>query len=105
VLTGGSNNELIGNEVFGAPTTEWSGQPDGIRVEPFTAGTLLQDNFVHDDDDDGIDVLATSARLQGQPGRRQRRLRDRRSSGCDGRRREQRDGQRQPAAVPHVFCQ
>jgi parallel beta-helix repeat protein len=65
VVSSGSNNELISNEVSGAVPGFSGSQPDGIRVEAFTAGTLLQSNFVHDNDDDGIDVRATSVRLQG----------------------------------------
>ena len=40
-------------------------EPDGIRVEPFTAGTVLRDNVVHDHEDDGIDVRAPATTLIG----------------------------------------
>ena len=63
VLQAGGANELIGNEASNA-FFGLGGEPDGIRVEPFTAGTLLQGNFVHDNEEDGIDVQATDARLQ-----------------------------------------
>ena len=61
----GANTEIVGNEVFGAylgfPET---GDPDGIHIGAFTAGTLLQGNFVHNNGDDGIDVRGTGTRLQ-----------------------------------------
>jgi parallel beta-helix repeat protein len=63
VLQAGGANELIGNEASNA-YFGLGGEPDGIRVEAFTAGTLLQGNFVHDNEDDGIDVQASDARLQ-----------------------------------------
>jgi Right handed beta helix region len=60
LLRGGSDNVLVENEVRG-PASQGFG--DGIRVEPFTAGTLLRENHVHDNADDGIDVRASSASL------------------------------------------
>jgi parallel beta-helix repeat protein len=66
VVASGAGNSLLRNEV------SWSvlypgldGDPDGIRVDPFTAGTLLRDNYSHDNQDDGIEVLAHDARLEG----------------------------------------
>jgi hypothetical protein len=57
VIAAGSDNQVIGNEV--------SGTSDGMSVGPFTAGTLLQGNYAHDNGDDGIDVRGTATRLQG----------------------------------------
>jgi parallel beta-helix repeat protein len=65
VINAGSDNEVIGNEVSDAFVYSDSEIADGIHVGAFTARTLLQDNFAHDNDDDGIDVRASSARLQG----------------------------------------
>jgi hypothetical protein len=64
VIGPGGNATVLGNVVSGSATGT-SGEPDGIRVEAFTAGVLLQDNNAHDNDDDGIDVRATATRLQG----------------------------------------
>lgn len=63
LLRAGGANALIENEVAGPPTT--ADTADGIRVEAFTAGTLLRDNYSHDHGDDGIDVRASSASLGG----------------------------------------
>jgi Right handed beta helix region len=67
VVASGTGHELIRNQVAGssdAPDIS-DDEPDGIRVEPFTAGTLIRDNVVHDNEDDGIDVRAHDARLKG----------------------------------------
>jgi hypothetical protein len=67
VVFSGSGNALIRNDVLGgvdAPDYDYD-EPDGIRVEPFTAGTLIRDNVTHEAGDDGIDVQATDARLKG----------------------------------------
>jgi hypothetical protein len=61
LLRAGADNALIENEISGPPS--FQGPGDGIRVEAFTAGTLLRENYSHDNGDDGIDVRATSARL------------------------------------------
>jgi Right handed beta helix region len=63
VIGPGGNATVIGNEVSGS-STGTDGDPDGIRVEAFTAGVLLQANRAHDNDDDGIDVRATGTRLR-----------------------------------------
>jgi parallel beta-helix repeat protein len=63
-VASGAGNSLLRNEVSGSwlyPTLD--GDPDGIRVDRFTAGTLVRDNFSHDNQDDGIEVLAPNARL------------------------------------------
>jgi hypothetical protein len=62
VLLAGSDNALIGNEALEAGA---DGSHSGIAVGQFTAGTLLQDNFAHDNDVNGITVLAPATRLQG----------------------------------------
>jgi parallel beta-helix repeat protein len=64
VVSGGSDNELVGNEVFGSPELGFRREPDGIRVEAFTTGTLLDGNLVHNNEDDGIDVRSAGARLR-----------------------------------------
>jgi parallel beta-helix repeat protein len=61
LLRAGGNNALVENEVAGPPT--FSDFADGIRIEAFTAGTLLRENYSHDNGDDGIEVRASSARL------------------------------------------
>ena len=63
VIGPGGNATVLDNEASGSATGT-SGEPDGIRVEAFTAGVLLQGNTAHDNDDDGIDVRATATRLQ-----------------------------------------
>jgi hypothetical protein len=67
VVASGTGHSLIRNEVHGSPDAPDipDDEPDGIRVEPFTAGTVIRDNFVHDNEDDGIDVRAHDARLKG----------------------------------------
>jgi parallel beta-helix repeat protein len=66
VIRAGSGNEVVGNEASGSPSDPTTGpDPDGIIVGAFTAGTLLENNFVHDNDDDGIDVRGTATRLKG----------------------------------------
>jgi parallel beta-helix repeat protein len=64
VIGPGGNATVLGNEASGSATGT-AGEPDGIRVEVFTAGVLLQNNNAHDNADDGIDVRATATRLQG----------------------------------------
>jgi hypothetical protein len=65
VLAAGANNVILRNETSGAPSDpSTSGEPDGIFVGPFTANTLLQGNYSHDNDDDGFDVRGTGTRLQ-----------------------------------------
>jgi hypothetical protein len=63
-VNAGSNTAVVGNGVAGFPTGEFP-EIDGIRVQPFTAGTLLQGNDVQDFDDDGIDVRAPATTLTG----------------------------------------
>jgi hypothetical protein len=64
-LESGGENELVGNELEGGLGTGLPGDFDGIRVQPFTAGTLLQGNYAHGFHDDGIDVRAAATRLVG----------------------------------------
>jgi parallel beta-helix repeat protein len=64
VVGGGANNEVVGNEAFGAWTYIETDVQDGIRIGPFTSGTLVENNFVHDNDDDGIDVRGAGTRLK-----------------------------------------
>jgi parallel beta-helix repeat protein len=61
LLRAGADNVLEENEVSGPPS--FQGPGDGIRVEAFTAGTLISENYSHDNGDDGIDVRASSASL------------------------------------------
>jgi hypothetical protein len=56
-LLAGSDNELVGNEVRGS-------NGDGIRIDVFTAATLLEGNFAHLHTGDGIDVRAPGTRLK-----------------------------------------
>jgi parallel beta-helix repeat protein len=63
-LESGGENELVGNEVHGGLSTGFP-EVDGIRIQPFTAGTLLQGNYAHGFQDDGIDVRAAATRLVG----------------------------------------
>ena len=58
VIGSGADNEVIDNMVVGLGTGAGLGDPDGILVQAFTAGTLLQGNHVEGHDDDGIDVRA-----------------------------------------------
>lgn len=67
VLDGGANNVIGGNGVSdslqpGGPAGPEFG--DGIRVNVFTAGTLLRNNLVQRSDGDGIEVRASNARLR-----------------------------------------
>jgi Right handed beta helix region len=64
-LESGGQNELVDNEVDGARLTGLPGDFDGIRIQPFTAGTLLQGNYAHGSHGDGIDVRAPATRLVG----------------------------------------
>jgi parallel beta-helix repeat protein len=65
VLQAGADNVFFNNEVSGAWSDPVTGpDPDGIRIEPFTANTLLEANFAHDNDDDGIDVRGTGTKLK-----------------------------------------
>jgi hypothetical protein len=64
-LESGGENELVGNELEGGLGTGLPGDFDGIRIQPFTAGTLLQGNYAHGFHDDGIDVRAPATRLVG----------------------------------------
>ena len=61
----GANNQVLRNEVSDAGVRGDPEVADGIRVNAFTAGTLLEGNVVHDNADDGIDVDAPGTRLQG----------------------------------------
>lgn len=67
VLFGGSNNKLISNELFEGVLSQFpenaESQGDGIYVAAFTAGTVVRDNYAHDNAGDGIQVDATSGRL------------------------------------------
>jgi parallel beta-helix repeat protein len=64
-LESGGENELVGNELEGGLLTGLPGDFDGVRVQPFTGGTLLQGNYAHGFHDDGIDVRAAATRLVG----------------------------------------
>jgi parallel beta-helix repeat protein len=64
-LDSGGNNELVGNTLEGGLGTGLPGDNDGIRIEPFTAGTLVQGNYAHGFYDDGIDVRSPATRLVG----------------------------------------
>jgi hypothetical protein len=61
LLRAGGDNALVENEINGPPPLD--DLADGIRVEAFTAGTLLRENFSNGNGDDGIDVRASSASL------------------------------------------
>jgi parallel beta helix pectate lyase-like protein len=61
LLRAGADNALVENDISGPPS--FQGPGDGIRVEAFTARTLLSENYSHDNGDDGIDVRASSASL------------------------------------------
>jgi hypothetical protein len=63
VLGPSANATVIGNEVAGA-TAGSDAEPDGLRVDAFSIGVLLQGNYAHDNDDDGIDVRAAGAQLK-----------------------------------------
>ena len=63
-VSAGSDTVVIDNGIHGFGTGVFP-EIDGIRVQPFTAGTLLQDNSVSSFDDDGIDVRAPGTRLVG----------------------------------------
>ena len=65
LLVSGGENELVDNELDGGLLTGLPGDFDGIRVQSFTAGTLLQGNHPHGFHDDGIDVRAAATRLVG----------------------------------------
>jgi parallel beta-helix repeat protein len=64
VVRSGSGNRVVANEVSGAPEGS-NVEPDGIRVEAFTVGTIVRDNVARDNADDGIDVRATGTTLTG----------------------------------------
>jgi parallel beta-helix repeat protein len=64
LLAGGSDNVLVGNEAFGSNGPPGGGILDGIFVGDFTAGTVLRDNYAHDNADDGIDVRGVDTRLE-----------------------------------------
>lgn len=67
VVGAGANTEVIGNGIGSWPIDPPVpvDEADGIRVQPFTAGTLLQGNRVFAFGDDGIDVRAPATRLVG----------------------------------------
>jgi parallel beta-helix repeat protein len=66
LVAGGSANVIDGNEIWdsrlvdGPPSTG-----DGIFVDAPAAGTLLRDNYVHDNEGDGIEVESADTRLRG----------------------------------------
>jgi parallel beta-helix repeat protein len=62
-LESGGDNELIGNTLEGGLGSGIPGNTDGISIQPFTAGTLVQGNYAHGFHDDGIDVRAPATRL------------------------------------------
>jgi parallel beta-helix repeat protein len=67
-IAGGSGNVVAGNEVLEAIGDDTDsvgdfGFGDGIWVDVFTNGTVLQGNFVHDNRKDGIEVKASGTRL------------------------------------------
>jgi parallel beta-helix repeat protein len=62
-LASGGDNELIGNTLEGGLGSGIPGNTDGISIQPFTAGTLVQGNYAHGFHDDGIDVRAPATRL------------------------------------------
>ncbi len=65
----GSGNVVIDNEVSEAilidPTSPGGSGGDGIFIGPLAAGTLLRDNYVHDNEGDGIEVQSADTRLRG----------------------------------------
>jgi Right handed beta helix region len=67
VLQAGANNKLISNELFDGFISPFPDPPaeagDGLYVGAFTAGTVIRDNYAHDNEGDGIEVAASSARL------------------------------------------
>jgi parallel beta-helix repeat protein len=60
LLRAGGDNSLIENTITGPPS---NGFGDGIRIEPFTSGTLLRENQSRNNADDGIDVRSSGASL------------------------------------------
>jgi Right handed beta helix region len=68
IVTSGSNNVLVDNQVFDAtapaipdPPPQWG---DGIFVGAFSAGAVLRRNRAERNAGDGIDVRATGTRLE-----------------------------------------
>jgi hypothetical protein len=64
LILAGADNEVIHNEVSDVTAPEASDSADGIRIGAFTAGTLVEGNFAHNNQDDGIDVRAGATRLK-----------------------------------------
>ena len=68
-MLSGSGNVVIDNEVSEAilidPTSPGGSGGDGIFIGPLAAGTLLRDNYVHDNEGDGIEVQSADTRLRG----------------------------------------
>jgi parallel beta-helix repeat protein len=72
VLLGGADNVIAENEVSdtGDPTFDDDARfGDGIFVGAFTAGTLLRNNLLEKNADDGIQVQASDARLRDNTAR------------------------------------
>jgi parallel beta-helix repeat protein len=55
---------LVGNEAFGSTGPPEGTILDGIFIGAFTAGTVLRDNYAHDNDDDGFDIRGVDTRLE-----------------------------------------
>ena len=68
ILVAGSDNRLVDNQVSGASAPDLSPAPDslgdGIFVSAFSAGVVLRRNTANANGGDGIEVRASSARLQ-----------------------------------------
>ncbi len=62
-LSAGANNAIVGNEASGSQGTDEQ-EPDGFRLGAFTANTLFEGNYAHDNGDDGFDVQGTGTTLR-----------------------------------------
>ncbi len=94
---GGSRNVVERNV---AGTEGIMTETDGILVAAAARRTLVAKNTANGNSDDGIDVESAAYHPAGQHGEQQPRPRHRGGARCPRRRRQQGDGERQPAAVP-----
>jgi Right handed beta helix region len=69
IVMAGSDNALVGNEVFDSVMPSFPDPPDsvgdGIFVSAFSLRTLLRSNHVHDNEGDGIETQDPTSRLGG----------------------------------------
>ena len=109
LLLSGSDNVVAENETSGfrlvTPGSTEGAAGDGIFVGPLVTGTLVRDNYSHDNEGDGIEVQNATTRLQGNRADSNDDLGIQAVPGVIDRSGNSASGNGNPLQCTNVFCQ